>query len=68
MYFFSLFTHKSKQKVFHIMHAAVTTPVHSVKYGNCTIKNGKFRKCGTRFYPVRSGAVRYKFVVMARFD
>ena len=26
---------------------------------------GNFRKCGTRFYPVRSGAVRYKVLVMA---
>ena len=27
---------------------------------------GNFRKCGTRFYPVRSGAVRYKVLVMAQ--
>ena len=26
---------------------------------------GNFRTCGTRFYPVRSGAVRYKVLVMA---
>ena len=26
---------------------------------------GNFRKCGTRFYPVQSGAVRYKVLVMA---
>ena len=26
---------------------------------------GNFRKCGTRFYPVRSAAVRYKVLVMA---
>ena len=30
----------------------------SVRYGN-------FRKCGTRFYPERSGEVRYKVLVMA---
>ena len=27
--------------------------------------HGNFHKCGTRFYPVRSGAVRYKVLVMA---
>ena len=26
---------------------------------------GNFRKCSTRFYPVRDGAVRYKVLVMA---
>ena len=25
---------------------------------------GNFRKCGTRFYPVRTGAVRYKVLVL----
>ena len=28
---------------------------------------GNFRKCGTRFYPVGSGAVRHKVLVMAWF-
>ena len=27
---------------------------------------GNFRKCNTRFYPVRNGAVQYKVLVMAR--
>ena len=29
------------------------------------VRNLKHGKCGTRFYTVRSGAVRYKVLVMA---
>ena len=35
------------------------------KVRNVNDIDGNFRKCGTRFYPVRSGAVRYKVLVMA---
>ena len=41
--------------------------MNSVKCGIRTTLYGNFRKCGTRFYPVRSGAVRYKVLVMASF-
>ena len=40
--------------------------MNSVKRGVRTKLYGNFRKCGTRFYPVRSGAVRYKVLVMAK--
>ena len=39
--------------------------MHSGKCGIWTTLYWNFRKCGTRFYPVRSGAVRYKVLVMA---
>ena len=39
--------------------------MNSVRCGIRTTLYGNFRKCGTRFYPVRSGAVRYKVLVMA---
>ena len=39
--------------------------MNSVRCGIKTTLYGNFRKCGTRFYPVRSGAVRYKVLVMA---
>ena len=32
--------------------------MNSVKCGIRTTLYGNFRKCGTRFYPVRSGAVQ----------
>ena len=42
-------------------------PMNSVRYGIWRTLYGNFRKCGTRFYPVRCGAVRYKVLVMATY-
>ena len=39
--------------------------MNSVRCGIWTTIYGNFRKCGTRFYPVRIGAVRYKVLVLA---
>ena len=54
LFIFLFFTLKNRKGIFYIMQVAYI-PMNSVKCGILTALYGNFRKCGTRFYPVRCG-------------
>ena len=52
--YYYFFTLKNRKGLFNIMQVAYI-PMNSVTCGILTALYGNFRKCGTRFYPVRCG-------------
>ena len=67
VYFFRrIITLKNKQKKSNSILCRQIIPMNSVKCRTLTTFYGNFCMCGSSFYPVRSGAVRYKVLVMAQ--